>query len=77
MNYENFPRQLSKVKVTVNSNLNSIGLISFPFQKISLLSSFSERCHKGLRMKKNVVACNPLTFFSELLSPPCFVLHVS
>ena len=26
MNNENFPRQLSKVKVTVNSNLNSIGL---------------------------------------------------
>ena len=25
MNNENFPRQLSKVKVTVNSNLNSIG----------------------------------------------------
>ena len=28
MNNENFPRQLSKVKVTVNSNLNSIGLIN-------------------------------------------------
>ena len=26
MNNENFPQQLSKVKVTVNSNLNSIGL---------------------------------------------------
>ena len=27
MNNENYPSQLSKVKVTVNSNLNSIGLI--------------------------------------------------
>ena len=26
MNNENFPRQLSEVKVTVNSNLNFIGL---------------------------------------------------
>ena len=26
MNNENFPRQLSKVEVTVNSNLTSIGL---------------------------------------------------
>ena len=29
MNNENFSRQLSKVKVTVNNNLNSISLIKF------------------------------------------------
>ena len=37
MNNENFPRQLSKVKVTVNSNLNSIGLI----QQIQLESKYN------------------------------------
>ena len=38
MNNENFPRQLSKVKVTVNSNLNSIGL------SLPVLNIFSHVC---------------------------------
>ena len=52
MNTENFSLQLSKVKMTVNSNLNSIGLNEVEFRNHSLddglLLVFMSVCKKKL-----------------------------